>query len=454
MFNLDNFLRQNPWRLERKALDFYYLPRQCYTDLIYHLQDNKPLLIKGPRGAGKTTVLKILIKHLINEIKVPSERIFYFDLDDALTRNFFQSTSEVINFIKGFAPQGETNHNYFIIDEIQHLTTAISNPLEFLKELAGQFNGKIIMTSSLNNFAPDMNDLVQSELSLFNYKEYLNRMLNAENIYLPEFKEYSADILKRIMQGGFPKILLPHLDEYLVYGGYPLVVREYKAKEKSELLRRVFQDVTNEMLSFAGGINQPDKFSRLIQILAKENGLLHNISTLAKNAGLDRVTIEHYRRILVSNYLISSVYPYHEEGGQSGIPIIYFCDTGLRNLLLSLFHELDLRPDRDILLNNFLYRELTGISNDIGFIKMKQTERLAFVFKHNNRFNLACVLYDFPDKKSGHRGLMGMVQKIKPNKVIILTKEHYEYKTENEITFIYLPAAMAWLLPELFELSN
>jgi len=460
-FNLDNFLIQNKWRLDEKALDFFYFPRECINPVLDKLSDQYPLLLKGPRGAGKTTILQILIKHLITELSIPPENIFYFNLDDPLTCNFFRNSNDLINFINGFVPKNDKGV-YLVMDEIQHLITAVSEPRALIQEIAEQFfpdkssgqAGKLILTSSRAGFVPALTGLVQVEIPTFGFKDYLNRMLNIRNIYLPKWEENSVAHFTRVMGSGYAKILEPHLYDYLVYGGYPLVVRKFALEGRPELLRQVYEAALQEILAFGNKINQPERFTRLIQILAQSDGELQPIMVQAKECGLSRATVEHYRDILRDNYLISLVYPVGKGSSASGSPIVYFNDTGLRNRLISLFHPPATRPDRDNLLNNFLYRQLALLGGKINYQRCAGTNRIIFSFQQDDRSLLAMVLYDFPQRKSGHRGLVNLARRIKPHKVIILTRNYFGYTKEVDSDFVYVPTSMAWALPELLRSIN
>jgi len=447
MFNLDNFLAQNKWRLDAKALDSFYFPRECINQVINKATDSNPLILKGPHGAGKTTILHILVKHLITELSIPPENIFYFNLDDPLSCNFFRGSDDVLNFIKGFVPKND-KQIYLILDEIQHLITSVSDPLALIQEIAGKFAGKLIITSSRVDFTPALKELSQIEIHTFGFKDYLNRMLNPQNIYLPELKENSAEYLTRVMTNDYSKLILPYLDDYLIYGGYPLVVRKFNPEEKPELLRQVYAAGFEELLAFGGKINQPERFTKLIQMLAQSNGELQKVLVLAKECGLSRATVEHYRDILADNYIVSAVYP-GGDGSRSGVPMIYFNDTGLRNCLISLFHKPETRIDRDNLLNNFLYRNLVMLDGKINYLRIGRTNRIIFNFKRAEMVILATVLYDYPQRKSGYRGLASLAGRMKPQKAIIITRDYFQYEKIGNTAFICLPVAMAWLLPEI-----
>jgi hypothetical protein len=450
-FNLDNFLAQNKWRLDDKALDSFYFPRECINPIIAQLSDQNPLLLKGPRGAGKTTILHILIKHLITQLSVPPENIFYFNLDDPLSCNFFRKSDDLINFINGFVPKNDKGI-YLVLDEIQHLITAVKEPLALIQEIVDKFSGKLILTSSRASFAPALKEFVQIEIPTFGYKDYLNRVLNIQNIYLPKWEEDSVACFTKVVGSGYAKILEPYLDDYLVYGGYPWATRKFIPEARPELLRQVYEAALQEILAFGGKINQPERFTQLIQILAQANGELQPIMVQAKECGLSRATVEHYRDILEDNYLVSAVHPVSKESSASGSPIVYFNDTGLRNRLISFFHKPDTRPDRDNLLNNFLYRNLAVLGSQINYQRLAWTNRIIFSFQQDDRLNLAMVLYDFPQRKSGHRGLVNLAQRLKSPKVIVLTRDYSDYRKETNSDFVYIPASMVWALPKILQL--
>lgn len=470
-FNVDNFLQQNHWRLDEKKLIGTTFVRSVLPELLQALKDEKPVLVSGPRGAGKTTLLQMVVKHLITKKNILPSAIFYFNLDDILTRDATISADELAKFIRGFAP--DTKQRLWVfLDEVLCLADNKIEPSEFIKELQKDLpKVKLVLTSSakspLTFPLPQgerdraIRDMTRLEIGIVSYKEYLNRMFNPNNIYLPDgqagrprFK--LPEKIGALTRSSYFKLAIPLLDEYLRYGGYARVVKEYTARKRPPLLRQVYQEqFTLNHFGFRArrdkAVLKPGERGKLLRELARMHGSILNVTKLSHETKLNHKTVYSFLANLESNYYINKVYPYLEKSKtEKGIPLVYFNDNGLRNMLIDTLGAIATRPDRKALLDNLLYNELRIIPfvKEIKFWISDTSEVTAFVFKHGVVQNLIGVLYDFPQAKSGRWALVNFGRRIKAKKIIILTRDYARWETVGPTTIIYLPVPMTWLLPE------
>jgi len=469
MFNTDNFLHQNPWRLDKSKLVPYCFDRTVWNDLVNNLKDKKPILLYGPRGGGKTTLLQLVIKHLIVEKEVPQASIFYFNLDDILTRDAFISVAEVTKFIRGFAPDTK-DRLWILIDEVSRLSENKLDASAFIKELQNEVgeNVKLIMTVSGRDFSVAsllQNDKGENEgnvmeVGLFSFKEYLNRMLNPNNIFLPDGDKVPTKIkpteerIKALSQMGFAPFLMPALDDYLRFGGYASIVREYVVEKRPALLRELYQGLFSRQIHTKQDRLLQAQDRQLLVEIARLHGNVLNINKLANETKLNRKTISSFMDDLEESYLINKVYPYAEDKkAEKGMPMVYLYDNGMRNMLLDTFTTIDKRPDRKVLLDNMLYNELRIIPwvKDIRFWNSETSDVTGFVFRHGVVENMIAVLYDFPKEKPGRWALVNMARKVKAKKVIILTKDYSEYDTVGPTKTIYIPVIWTWFVRNILE---
>ena len=165
IFNL-----QNPWR-NNKDFASKLKKRNALQALNENLDNKKILGLIGSRQVGKSSLIYLMIKHLISIQSVSAERISYFNLDDLKLRELFENMAEFVQFIRPGAEK-----KFIFIDEIQRL----ENPGLFLKELYDlNLNLKIVYSGSsqLEIKAKMKENLVgrarQIEIQRLSFDEYL-----------------------------------------------------------------------------------------------------------------------------------------------------------------------------------------------------------------------------------------------------------------------------------------
>lgn len=136
------FELQNPWRSELAVLPDLK-DRTILKLILSNLSNKKILGIIGSRQVGKSSLLYLIIEHLIRE-NVSANHICYFNLDDLKLHELFDSIPDFVHFL-----QAGSDRKYVLIDEIQRL----DNPGLFLKELYDlSLNIKIIYSGSYWKF--------------------------------------------------------------------------------------------------------------------------------------------------------------------------------------------------------------------------------------------------------------------------------------------------------------
>ena len=158
----------------------------------------------------------------------------------------------------------------------------------------------------------------------------------------------------------FEKEFFSLLEEFLLFGGYPAIVKEKDFEVKKILLQNLLQTYLEKDVFFFLNIRQLEKFKALLKALAFSAGNVLELSSIAKELRLDYRTAENYLSILSGTYVIELVSSFHKNVRTElkKSKKLYFLDTGLRNALLNNFQEFELRADRGELLENFVCAEL------------------------------------------------------------------------------------------------
>ncbi len=364
------FTLQNPWRF-KQDFKFNYKERSIFKILSENLHNKKILGLVGSRQVGKSVLMYLLIKDLINK-KTNLENIFYFNLDDLMLHKLFENPANLIEFVGK-----DDSIKYIFIDEIQRLV----NPGLFLKELYDlNLNIKIIYSGS-------------SQLEIKSkLKEHLVGRLRQFEIQRLSFEEYIA----------FRKPILKEnaLQDYIIFGSYPELALCTRNNERKLALNDIYKTYIEKDISEFLKIDNITAFNKLLILLSAQIGSLLNINNLADTLKISRTEIEKYISVLEGTFIIKIIYPFYNNYSKelSKMPKIYFLDLGLRNLILSNFMDLDLRNDTGHLFENFYLIQLLN-EDYYGFKKVNfwrttnQTE-VDFIIKDENIFEAVEVKWN------------------------------------------------------------
>lgn len=393
------FELQNPWRY-RKDFRFKQKPRDILSVLTDNLQNNKMIGLVGSRQVGKSSIIYLLIKYLLESEKVDANQIFYFNLDDLKLKELFLDVAKFVQFVGN-----GREIRYIFVDEIQRLP----NPGLFLKEVYDlQINYKIIFSGS-------------SQLEIkAKTKEYLTgraRFFEINRLSFNEYLNFKRPITRR-----------EALYESLIYGMYPDVVLCENVEEKKLLLKDIYQAYVEKDITQILNIKNIEAFNTLLSLLALQNGNLLNIENLAKTVRISRKQIEYYIQVLEGTFIIKRIYPFYKNYKKeiTKTPKIYFLDTGLCNYAKTNFNAIELREDIGALFENFYYLEI--VKNDfygqkrINYWRTTNQTEIDFIIREENLMEAVEVKWS---KKTIPKSLTS-IKKIYPEiKAKLITSEYF-----------------------------
>ncbi len=355
---------QNPWR--SGSTDAFKLKERTILKLILdQLESRKISGIIGSRQVGKSSLLYLIIAHLIRQKEVDVNNIYYFNLDDLKLHELFYDIPRFIDFL-----QPGDIRTYVLIDVIQRL----ENPGLFLKEIYDlNLNLKIIYSGS-------------SQLEIKSkLKEYLvgrARQFEIQRLSFSEYSEFSRPITRDQV-----------LAEMLIYGSYPDVSLERNITEKQLTIKDIYQSYIEKDLVEFLKIGNIDAFNRLLILLANQIGGLLNIDSLSKSLKTSRNEVEKYIFILENTFIIKRIFPFHKNYKKeiTKTPKIYFRDLGLRNFVINNFNDLSLRNDVGDLFENFCLMELLNIDpyslNKINYWRTTNQTEIDFFVTRGDSIN-------------------------------------------------------------------
>jgi hypothetical protein len=419
-----------------------YYPRNIVSEVMGWIGKVPIIVIVGARQVGKTVLLQLVVDQL-KSTGVEQKQIFYLDLEDFRT---LEVCSRDLDFFKRFLTlQGVdlASKAYIFIDEIQYH----KNPTNFMKLIADhEKNIQLIVSgSSALEIRKTFKDALTGRKQVFHlqtldFEEYLifkeedrlhawyreNYFKSIPPIFLQKskrkvgagFDQAGFDIVKQKLQ--------ELTDDFIVYGGYPAVVKETEKKFKIGILQEIVQTYVRKDIKDFTRIENVAAFNRLIMMLAGRTGNLLNLNELSNDTAIPRSTLERHVFLLENTFIIKLLTPYFTKVKTEVIkmPKLYFLDTGQINSLTNNFNPLNQRPDAGGLVENFVFRQL--------YSKLTIADRLHF-WRNQNKNEVDFILNGAPiEVKFQHfsspeipRSLRQFIDKYQPARTTIVTKDYF-----------------------------
>ena len=289
----------------------------------------KPLFIWGPRRSGKTTLLERLSK----ELGVP-----FFDFDLQTDRELFVPKKEALEELVA-------NHKVILIDEVQNYPGATV----VLKLLQGKFKVKVIATGSseLRQKAGEDFDTMAGR-----YHEQYCLPLSIEEIAdNTQVVSYEKD---RFLKGLQKKLQ--------IYGAYPEVYAQesLSEEEKIQLLEKILSTYVLKDVIDIYNLKNEKLAKEILTKIALQLGSEVSVREIAASLGANKDTVSNYIEIFVKNYILIPL-PSFKSNTRRAVSEnrkLYFYDLGIRNALVKDFRDLDLRPDKGGVFENFIISEV------------------------------------------------------------------------------------------------
>ena len=325
--------------------------RDAYLKKLINKKNNGLIkVITGIRRCGKSYMLDPIFKnHLLNE-GIPADHIIKIELDRVSNRKYYKDPESFDRLIRSFIKDNDPY--YLLLDEIQ-----LVEDFEFvLNGFLYENNLDIYVTGSNSKFLSS--DIIT---------EFRGR---GDQIHMNPltFSEYYAAC------GGDK---YDCWNEYLTFGGMPLVLSMKSDEEKSSYLKDLFAQTYFTDIISRHGIRRSDILDAIVDVLASSVGSLTNpqkIYDTFRSHGekeLSLNTINSYLSFLEDSFVVKKALRYDVKGRKyiSTPQKYYFTDLGLRNARLNFRQQ-----EETHLIENAIYNELIfrGYNVDIGVVEIRE----------------------------------------------------------------------------------
>ena len=344
------------------------IKRDYYLEQLISLMDNGLIkIITGIRRCGKSYLLRTLFKKYLLEQGVSENHIIEmaFDLYDNIE---FRNPKVFYPWVKEKLQDGEKY--YILLDEVQMLDEFVS----VLNGLADKKNCDVFVTGSNAKFLS--RDIVT---------EFGGRS-DEIHMYPLSFSEFMSAYDGHYYDGW---------NEYITYGGIPIVVLADTDEQKMALLDNLFKETYIRDIVVRNKIRNVGEMEMLLNILSSAIGSLTNPNKLQKTfksvnqSKITATTITKYIEYLEDSFLIEEAKRFDIRGkSYIGTPMkYYFMDMGLRNARLN-FRQMEVTHSME----NVIYNELRkrGYSVDVGNIMIVEPGKNGKTVKKQLEVDFVC----------------------------------------------------------------
>ncbi len=323
------------------------IKRDTYLNKLIRKRKNGLVkIVTGVRRCGKSYLLFNLFHDYLKNIGIKDDHIIEVSLDDR-TNKALRDPDAMLAFIKESIT--DKDDHYIVLDEVQYLPEFE----DVLNSLLHIPNADVYVTGSNSKFLSS--DLIT---------EFRGRG-DEIRVHPLSFSEYVS-----AYQGSLDEAW----DDYLVFGGLPMILSMQVPEDKEEYLASLFQKVYVSDIVDRHNVRNKAELDELVDILASAIGSYTNHSKLVrtfksvKGKVITDKTVKTYIDYLQDSFLINKAnrYDIKEKNYIGSLCKYYFEDIGLRNARLG-FRQIE--PPH--LMENIIYNELKyrGYLVDVGVVE-------------------------------------------------------------------------------------
>lgn len=344
------------------------IKRNRYLNTLISKEHNGLIkVITGMRRCGKSYLLFTLFKeHLLSD-GVDEDHIIEIAFD-AFENKKYRDPDVLYPYLK---EQIKDDAMYYVLlDEVQLLGEFES----ILNSLIRMKNVDVYVTGSNARF-----------LSKDVITEFRGRG-DEVHMYPLSFAEFMS-VYQGTKQDGW--------NEYMLYGGIPLVLEFTTPDQKIAFLKSLFEETYISDIVGRHNIRNKAELEELLNILSSAIGSLTNPEKLSatfqtvKKKKISNVTIKRYIDYLCDSFLIDSAIRYDVKGKKYiDTPVkYYFTDMGLRNARLNFRQIEETHSMENIIFNELKMR---GFNVDVGVIVQYDTNEKGNSIRKQLEIDFVC----------------------------------------------------------------
>ena len=401
------------------------IKRDYYLNKLIQKKQNQLIkIVTGIRRCGKSYLLDPIFKNYLLENGVDSDHIIKLELDSIENMEYLDP-KKLYDYVMGKVIDDKTY--YILLDEIQKVENFESVLNSFLRKK----NLDVYVTGSNSKFLSS--DIVT---------EFRGRG-DEIRVYPLSFSEFMSIYKGNSIEG---------FDEYILYGGLPLIATFKTAEEKIGYLSYQRDNVYINDVIERNDIRNDAELRTLIEVISSSIGSLTNPTKLFNtfvskgNKNITTKTIALYLKYLEEAFLVEKAKRYDIKGKKyiETPAKYYFVDIGIRNSLIN-FRQIE----KNHIMENILFTELKkrGFNVDIGVVEKRQSNgngkkeykqlEIDFVVNKGSEKYYIQSAYNIMDDDKRSQELQSLLSVDDSFKKIVVVYDHF-IKWQDEHGIIYM----------------
>lgn len=329
------------------------IARNVYLNKLINRRENGMIkVITGIRRCGKSYLLDPLFKNYLLDSGVKEDHIIKIELDKEENKKYLDS-HELNQYIKSQIK--DKDMYYILLDEIQMVEGFEYVLNGFLYER----NLDVYVTGSNSKF-----------LSTDIITEFRGRG-DEVRVFPLSFSEYLE---------AFGDDKQEAWNEYILYGGLPLILSKKTDEEKSKYLKDLFDQTYIKDILERNNVQRVDIIDSIVNMLASSVGSLTNpqkiyntfVSNGEKEISLN--TVNSYIKYIEDSFIVNKSDRYDVKSKKyiQTPQKYYFSDIGLRNARLNFRQQ-----EENHIMENIIYNELIirGYNVDVGVVEIRDENK-------------------------------------------------------------------------------
>lgn len=352
--------RYNPWWENNTTILDGLLDRtESFDFILPNIINKQVVFLTGLRRIGKTSLMKLCIKYLINEKKINPLHILYVSMDDFLFIG--KSIIDIVESFKIIHKIKNEEQVYLFLDEI----TFVDEYELQLKNLYDKGNSKIFASSSSASLLQKQKGhLTGRSITLEVLPLSFEMYLYFKNIVITKADEHLKET---------------YFKDYLLTGGIP----EYVLTNDAVYINELMDNIIYKDIAAVNGIRQIKQLKDYFLLLMERSGKTMSINKVAKVLGVSTETSKRYFDMFCDTFIVNPVTRFGKLNEQLVSPKkIYCCDTGIRTFYTG-------ERDWGALFENYAYLRLKYLN--LSYIYENSTE-LDFISQ--NKVLMECKFHN------------------------------------------------------------
>ena len=330
------------------------IKRDRYLQQLINKQcDGMVKVVTGIRRCGKSYLLDPIYKNYLISTGVSEDHIIKIEFDRAINKKYHSDAEALERDI--LALMKDDGIYYVMLDEIQ-----LVNGFELVVSgLLHEPNIDIYITGSNSKFLSS--DII-TEFRGRGEQIHVSPLSFSEFYHATDYDKYEA------------------WNEYIMYGGMPLILSRSNDTEKSNYLKTLFEQTYISDIVERNHIKRIDIMDSIVNMLASSVGSLTNpqkIYDTFKSNGekeLSLNTVNSYLSFLEDSFIVRKSLRYDVKWKKyiNTPQKYYFSDLGLRNARLNFRQR-----EESHLMENAIYNELIirGFNVDVGMVEVREGDK-------------------------------------------------------------------------------